>query len=225
MSSADVVYKVEFGDKVFSTSICRIEIFNIRIITNVKGATDVSFSHVSGTNVDLEVPWFGKFLVAAKIGARYLLSLLQRLSRMLTVNVVLQLSLTGALQIAERTIGMLLFHVRLKLGICSETEIDRCPVWAKGSRNYTLRAEELGSSVDTLFVLAETNRSIKSSIAGCACDRVDIGARIWRELKMFGADMALECLMLPEGLIAWWVSYATESLMTFMCLLVSLKTS
>ena len=128
MSSANVVYEIELGDKVLSTSICRVEVFNIRIITDVKGATDVSFSHVSGTDVDLEVSWFGKLLIAAKIGARYLLSLLQGLSRMLTVNVVLQLSLTGALQIAERTIGMLLFHVRLKLGICSETEINRCPV-------------------------------------------------------------------------------------------------
>ena len=88
-----------------------------------------------------------------------------------------------------------------------------------------MRAEELGSCVDTLFVLAETNCSIKSSIAGFTCDRVDIGARIWGELEMFGADMALECLMLPECLVAWWVSYATESLMAFMCLLVSLKTS
>ena len=128
MSSANVVYEIEFGDKVLSTSICRVEVFNIRIITDVKGATDVSFSHVSGTNVDLEVSWFGKLLVAAKIGARYLLSLLQGLSRMLTVNVVLQLSLTGALQIAKWTIGVLLFHMRLELGICSKAEMDRCPI-------------------------------------------------------------------------------------------------
>jgi hypothetical protein len=79
--------------------------------------------------------------------------------------------------------------------------------------------------VDPLFVLAETNRSIKSSIAGFTCDWIDVGAGIWGELEMFGADMALESLMLSEGLVARWVRYATESLMTFMCLFMSLKAS
>jgi hypothetical protein len=39
-----------------------------------------------------------------------------------------------------------------------------------------------------------------------------------------GADVALESLMLPEGLAARWVSSAPESLVALVCLLVSLKT-
>ena len=74
-------------------------------------------------------------------------------------------------------------------------------------------------------MLAETNCSIKSSIAGFTSDLIDVGAGIWSELEMFRADMALESLMLPEGLVARWERYATESLMPFMCLLVSLQTS
>jgi hypothetical protein len=128
MSSADVVYEVEFGDKKISATIGRIEMFNIWIITDVKSATDVSFSQVSGTDVDLEVSWLGELFVAAKIGTRNLLSLLQGLPGMLAVNMALQLSLAGASQVAEWTIGMLLLHVRLKLSICSKTKTDGCPI-------------------------------------------------------------------------------------------------
>jgi hypothetical protein len=43
--------------------------------------------------MDLEISRFGELFVAAKIGAQYLLSFFQRLSRMLTVDMILQLSL------------------------------------------------------------------------------------------------------------------------------------
>ena len=41
---------------------------------------------------------------------------------------------------------------------------------------------------------------------------------------MFRADMALESLMLPEGLVARRISRTPKSLMALMCLLMSLKT-
>jgi hypothetical protein len=79
--------------------------------------------------------------------------------------------------------------------------------------------------VDALFVLAETNCSIKSKIAGLTRDRIDIDTGIWSEFEMFGTDMALESLMLPEGLVAWWVRCTPKSLMPFVRLFVSLETS
>jgi hypothetical protein len=93
MGSAEMVYKTGFRDKVLSTSICGIEVSNIRLITDVKRTTDESFALMSCTDMDLEISRFGELFVAAKIGAQYLLSFFQRLSRMLTVDMILQLSL------------------------------------------------------------------------------------------------------------------------------------
>jgi hypothetical protein len=120
---------------------------------------------------------------------------------------------------------MLFLDVGLEFGVCSETEMNGYSVWTKGSWNDALWTEELGSSVNTLFVLAEANCSIKSSIARLTRDRIDIRAGIWSELEMFGTDMALESLMLPEGLVAWWVCRTPKPLMPFVRLFMSLETS
>jgi hypothetical protein len=156
VGSTDMVYKTGFRHEVISTSIFCVKASNIRIIAQVEGTTYVSFSHVSGADMNLEISGLGEFFVATKVLARYLLPFLQRLPRMLTINVVLKLSLTRALQVAEQTIGMLFSDVGLELRVCGETEMDWRSIWSKRSWNYTLGAEELCSSVDTLFVLAET---------------------------------------------------------------------
>jgi hypothetical protein len=155
------------------------------MITEVEGTADESFPHVGSADMDLEIPGLGESLGATKIRAGYLLSLLQGLPRMLTVNMVLQLSLTGALEVAKWTIGMLFFDVRLELRFCSKAEMNGRPIWAEGSRDCALRAEELGSSMNTLFVLSEAYCTIKSSIAGLTCDRINVGTGIRSELEVF----------------------------------------
>jgi len=223
MCGADVIYETSFGNKVLSTRICCVEVANVGMITEIEGAADESFAHMRSADVNLEISWLGEPLIAAKIGAGYPLSFLQRLPRMLTVDMVLQLSLARALEVAERTISVFFFDMGLKLGLCGKTEVDRCFLWAKGSWNCALRAEELGSSMYTLFVLPQTYCSIKSSITGLACDGIDVGTGIRCKLEVFGADMPLQGLMLSEGLVARWVRCAPESIMPFVCFLVPLQ--
>jgi hypothetical protein len=79
---------------------------------------------------------------------------------------------------------MLFPDVRLELGICCETKMDGCPIRAEGAWDCALRTEELGSSVDTFFVLAKTYCSIESSIARLGRDRIDVCARIWSKLEV-----------------------------------------
>ena len=55
----------------------------------IKGTTDISLSHVGGAYMNLEISWLGELLIAANMCARYFLSLLQGLPRMLAVDVIL----------------------------------------------------------------------------------------------------------------------------------------
>jgi hypothetical protein len=72
-----MVYQTSFGEKVLPTSICCVKVADIRIVTEVEGTADETFSHVGGADMDLEIPGFGELLVTTKVFAGYLLSFLQ----------------------------------------------------------------------------------------------------------------------------------------------------
>jgi hypothetical protein len=81
----------------------------------------------------------------------------------------------------------------------------------------------LGIGVDSLYMLAETDCAVESSIAWLVGDRVDVCTWKGDEFKVVGADMALEGLMLAESLVAGGIAYTSKSLVAFMSLLMSSK--
>lgn len=84
-------------------------------------------------------------------------------------------------------------------------------------------ADELGGEVESFYVLAETDCAVESGVAGFLGDWVDVCAWEGSEFEMIGSNMALECLMLAEGLVAAWISCTPEAIMARVCLFVSSK--
>jgi len=137
--------------------------------------------------------------------------------------VFFELAVTGAFFGAEHAFGMLFADVGLELGGGGEGEEFGAAVFVEHEGYCAGGADELRRAVESFYMLAETNSTVKSSIARFFGNWVDVCARVGGEFKMIGSNMALESLMLAEALMAARISCTSESIMALMSLFVSSK--
>lgn len=75
--------------------------------------------------------------------------------------------------------------------------------------------------MDTFFMLAQTDRAIKPSIALLIGERVDKSTWKGGEFEVVGSDMTLEGLMLAESFITTRISRTSVTLVALVSLLMS----
>lgn len=130
------------------------------------------------------------------------------------VDMLNQVLLRVELHFAEDAVGMLPFHVRIKLSLRNES------LW-KSIICLALITPETQRTVYTVFVLAECACRV---VAGLTCFlriRINEATRERSKTLVVGPYMALKSLVLAECLVAWRILGASESLVALMRCLMS----
>lgn len=106
--------------------------------------------------MDVTIVLLSESFVASFIGARDLLALLKSRSRMLSLNMLLQFSLTRTFSVAEWAIGVFLLDMVLKFSVGREAEMDGTSVCVDAGQ-CAIGAKISGETMHAIFMLAEGN--------------------------------------------------------------------
>ena len=106
------------------------------------------------TNVCIEIGCLGETFATANVCAANLLSFFQSGSRVLGINVNLELPFVRAFLVTKNTdiICVLFADMGLKLGVCGKTRVHGSTIWVESEWDYAIGAEELRSSMCSFFV-------------------------------------------------------------------------
>lgn len=121
VDEADVVLQADFGAELVAAALVVGPLLEPGA-RELDLAADEAEALVRGADVDVEVGLFGEFLVAARVGAGHRLAVLDRLARVVDLNVRFQLPERAGFVVAEQAVLVLLPHVRLQLRIGGEAD-------------------------------------------------------------------------------------------------------